>query len=259
MTPQPILISTDFDGTIAGPPDGKPFAEPFMEWLREARAHRPVTWVINTGRDWESLSAELIARNSPIWPDWVVLIERYVCKVENRKQIPLQKWNHACDRAHDELFPASEALFNRIREKFETRSGVQLIKDPGSPLGIITESEGLADRVAVFLEQTLPPTGKLRAVRNSIYFRFAHRDFNKGTSLEAVGGELGITPTRTFAAGDHYNDLPMLRLAYARQLACPGNAVPEVKNRVREQGGFVAKSVAADGIAQALEYFHPRH
>lgn len=258
MTPEPILISTDFDGTIAGPADGKPFAEPFMEWLRETRVYRPVVWVINTGRDWTSLSNELTTRNSPIWPDWVVGIERYVCKVEDRKQKPLQRWNEACDLAHEELFQASKDLFDRIRGKFETRSGVQLIVDPGSPLGIIAESESLADRVGAFLDQTIPPSGKLRSVRNSVYFRFSHRDFNKGSALEAICAELGIPPARTFAAGDHYNDLPMLRLAFARQLACPGNAVPEVKDRVREQGGFVATSDTDAGIAQALDYFFPR-
>ena len=61
----------------------------------------------------------------------------------------------------------------------------------------------------------------------------------------------------TFAAGDNFNDLPMLNLAFARFLACPSNAIEDVKATVRNQGGFVAAQDSGFGVDEALRYFFP--
>lgn len=258
MPHRTLLVSTDFDGTIAGPPEeGRRFAAPFFDWLVETRKRRPVVWTINTGRDWESLRAELEVRKPDVWPDWVVLIERYVYRIEERKAVPFASWNDACDRAHSQLFLQSQEVFNAIRARLAERSSIQLITDTGSPLGIITETEKEADRVADWIRLILPDESKLAVVRNSVYFRFCHRDFNKGSSLATIAQTLGLTPLNCFVAGDHYNDLPMLHKTYAKHIACPGNAISEVKERVKAQGGFVAHGPADRGIAEALQYFFP--
>ena len=61
-------------------------------------------------------------------------------------------------------------------------------------------------------------------VRNTIYFRFAHRDYTKGSALGAITRELGLGAQNCFAVGDHLNDLSMLNRSYAQQLTCPANA-----------------------------------
>ena len=69
------LLCTDFDGTIAEP-DQQPISPVFFERLRSWRKQGPLYWVINTGRTFESLRDELVRRKAPIWPDWVVALER---------------------------------------------------------------------------------------------------------------------------------------------------------------------------------------
>ena len=66
-----------------------------------------------------------------------------------------------------------------------------------------------------------------------------------------------LQSTETFAAGDNFNDLPMLNLAFARFLACPSNAIEDVKETVRNQGGFVAAQDSGLGVDEALRYFFP--
>ena len=68
---------------------------------------------------------------------------------------------------------------------------------------------------------------------------------------------MGISSEATFAAGDNFNDLPMLNLTFARFLACPSNALEDVKATVRNQGGFVASQDSGFGICEALRYFFP--
>jgi hydroxymethylpyrimidine pyrophosphatase-like HAD family hydrolase len=56
------------------------------------------------------------------------------------------------------------------------------------------------------------------------------------------------------AAGDHLNDLPMLKREFAHYLVAPVNAIPEVKEVVAAQGGFVSTLSCGNGVAEGMEY-----
>jgi hypothetical protein len=56
------------------------------------------------------------------------------------------------------------------------------------------------------------------------------------------------------AAGDHLNDLPMLRREYARYLITPANAIAAVKDLVRQQRGFVSELSSGNGVAEGMEF-----
>jgi hydroxymethylpyrimidine pyrophosphatase-like HAD family hydrolase len=58
-----------------------------------------------------------------------------------------------------------------------------------------------------------------------------------------------------FAVGDHLNDLPMLSRKYARWIAAPANAVNEVKDCVRKEGGYVSQLPHGYGVAEAIKYY----
>jgi hypothetical protein len=49
----------------------------------------------------------------------------------------------------------------------------------------------------------------------------------------------------------------MLERRYAWHLACPSNAVDEVKDKVRAEGGYVATTRIAEGIVEAWDRFFP--
>jgi hydroxymethylpyrimidine pyrophosphatase-like HAD family hydrolase len=102
------------------------------------------------------------------------------------------------------------------------------------------------------LEEYCQSVPDLTVVRNDVYARFSHADFNKGSALGEIGRRLGIGSEHTVAAGDHYNDLPMLSTRYCRWLIAPGNAIPEVKDAVRRQSGHVSEESFGYGVAQGL-------
>ena len=92
-------------------------------------------------------------------------------------------------------------------------------------------------------------------MRNTIYLRFCHEAYSKGTALGELARLTGISREEIFAAGDHYNDLPMLDGRFAQWVACPGNAVAPVKEAVAQAGGYVAKGECSAGVVEALLYF----
>jgi len=250
------LICTDFDGTIAEP-DGQPISSIFFERLYAWRQQGPVYWVINTGRTYESLEEELNRRQVPIWPDWAVAIEREIWLVRNRRAVGWFEWNRRCELLHSQLFESVKPVWKLIEDYVDNHTDAQLVDDAGSPLGIIASSEEEADEISAYMTPLLQNWPTLVAVRNSIYFRFSHKFYHKGVCLEAIASGLGVLPMQTFVIGDHLNDLPMMDRRYAQHLACPGNAVDEVKARIRSEGGYVAEAQVAEGTVEAWDKFFP--
>jgi hydroxymethylpyrimidine pyrophosphatase-like HAD family hydrolase len=91
--------------------------------------------------------------------------------------------------------------------------------------------------------------------RNTIYVRFCHEAYSKGTALGELARLLDLSHEHVFAAGDHHNDLPMLDGRFARWTACPSNSCDEVKVTVQTAGGYLARGVASEGVVEALRHF----
>ena len=250
------LICTDFDGTIAEP-DGKPISRAFFERLAECRKKSIVYWIINTGRTFESLQEELMRREVPIWPDWVVAVEREIWLCRERRGVGWFEWNRKCELLHTQLFESVQPLWKLIEDYVSRHTKARLVEDPGSPLGIIASCEEEADEISAFIAPLLKNWPMLVPVRNSIYFRFSHKFYHKGACLEAIANGIGVLPLQIMAVGDHMNDLPMLERRYAHHLACPANAVDEVKEKIRTQGGHVASASVAEGTLEAWNKFFP--
>lgn len=250
------LICTDFDGTIADG-NGQPISPVFFERLYAWRQRGPVYWIINTGRTYESLHDELTLRQAPIWPDWIVAIEREIWLVRNRRAVGWFEWNRKCELMHTQLFESVNPVWKFVEDYIVHHTNAQLVEDAGSPLGIIASSDEEADEISAYITPLLKDWPTLVAVRNSIYFRFSHRFYHKGVCLEAIANGLGVLPMQTFVIGDHLNDLPMMDRRYARHLACPGNAVDEVKEKVQTEGGYVAQATVAEGTVEAWDQLFP--
>lgn len=254
-----LLLSTDFDGTLIdhSRPADEVMAPEFFDWIEQERKRRRVVWAINTGRDWGSLNEELERRSARFWPDWVVLIEREIHRMADGELAPLTSWNHQCREIHADLFARADGAFAETRQRLVNFPNLQLVRDTGSPLGLIAADLDQAAQVEIEIQPLIQAFPEMHVVRNDIYFRFAHVDYHKGSCLGMLMAEEGIDAAHCFAAGDNANDLAMLDLKYAKHLACPSNSIESVKLRVREQGGYVADEPADRGIVQALRHFFP--
>lgn len=248
------LISTDFDGTIYDSRNAPPVPAEFMTSLAAARG-QGARWVINTGRELESVVKEIQSCKIDPLPDFIITLERHIhLRGEGSYQEHLD-WNRACHADHHSLFRRAATPLKRIREWVQSRFTAQLYGDCWSPLCIIAQHESDADRIHQHAEAECREVPALAVVRNAEYFRFAHTGYSKGTTLGEIARMLGLSKAEVFAAGDHFNDLPMLDGTYAGHVAAPANAIPQVKARVLKTGGFLADRPCGFGTADALDFF----
>jgi len=124
-------------------------------------------------------------------------------------------------------------------------------------LSIIADSNEALNEIQLKVEEMCSDAGDLDFVRNDVYARFASKSYNKGSALEEVSKTLGVPAGAIFAAGDHWNDLPMLDLRYAGNIACPANAIPAVKKRVKSQEGYQSDEYEGNGTVEAIIHFEP--
>ena len=248
------LISTDFDGTIFAEFENTPIPEVLQRVIGDLQA-KGAKWAINTGRDMSSLMESLGRAGIRIEPDYLVLVEREIYTHHESVYVGLEEWNSACASAHAQLFARVRQDVPRLVDWVNQRYHARMYEDSYSPFCLIAGTNDEADIIHQFLEEYALSVENLTVVRNDIYARFSHSAYNKGTALAELTRRLGLTGDQVFAVGDHLNDLPMLTTKYARGIATVANAIPEVKDHVRQQGGYISQLPHGYGVAEAIKYY----
>jgi HAD superfamily hydrolase (TIGR01484 family) len=255
MTTLPIqLISTDFDGTLHADFENPPVPDDLQELLANLQ-HQGAKWIINTGRDLASAMEGIARARLHVKPDYLVVVEREIYIHHHNQYTEHTPWNENCRRDHAAIFAQIRKDIPTLTAWINARYSATLYEDTYSPFCMMAESETDADQIQAYIEnycKTIPP---LTFVRNSVYARFSHTGYNKGTALGEIARQLAIPPRHTFAAGDHLNDLPMLDTTFAALLAAPDNAVPQVKEHVLRQHGYISHQPWGHGVARGLEHY----
>jgi hypothetical protein len=143
----------------------------------------------------------------------------------------------------------------RLQSWINARFQATLYEDAYSPFCLIAGNNADADAIQQFLEAYCAQVPALTVVRNDVYARFSHAAYNKGTALGEIARRLGVRREHVFAAGDHWNDLPMLSGDFARCVVAPDNAIEPVKEMVRRQNGYVSHQPWGHGVARGLEFY----
>ncbi len=249
------LISTDFDGTLIEHGAIPPVAPELFEALVEMKA-RGVLWAVNTGRVLWHIEAGLREFDFPIEPDYVLTSEREVFhRSPEGKWQDYGDWNKRCAVDHDWLFTQASPLLKDIHAEFDPKAWAHFEFDGERMVGIVTDTEPQMDDVCDFLERERVRVPGFNFMRNTIYLRFCHEAYSKGTALGELARLTGLSREEVFAAGDHFNDISMLDGVFAKWVACPGNAVDQVKRVVERAGGYVAQGDCSAGVAEALKHF----
>jgi HAD superfamily hydrolase (TIGR01484 family) len=251
------LISTDFDGTLHAEHEDPPVPHDLQELIASLQV-RGAKWVINTGRDLGSLMETLGRARLRIKPDYVIVVEREIYCHQEARFTDLPDWNDKCRAVHAELFMRVSRDVPRLAEWVNLRNRATVYSDTYSPFCIIAETNDEMDAIQQMMEAYCTEVPGLTVVRNDVYSRFSHIAFNKGTALGEVGRLLGVSAKETFAAGDHYNDIPMLAGLYAKCIVCPDNAIPPIKELVRRQKGYISHQPWGHGVARGLEHYLSR-
>ena len=254
MTVPIKLISTDFDGTLHADHEDPPVPADLQALIAGLQAGA-ATWVINTGRDLAGLLEAVARAQLRIQPDFVVVVEREIYQREAARYVDLVEWNQRCRHLHAVLFARVRQDIPRLTASINRQHQAMVYEDAYSPFCVIAQSNAEMDAIQSFLEEYCKEVPGLAVMRNDVYARFNHADFNKGTALAEIARHVGVGPEATFAAGDHWNDLSMLSRKVAHCLVAPDNAIPVVKESVLRQQGYVSHQPWGHGVARGLEHY----
>jgi HAD superfamily hydrolase (TIGR01484 family) len=251
------LLSTDFDGTLVAHDSDPVLHLPCMELIGDMQSSGTL-WAINTGRSVELLESGLLDFEFPIRPDFILTSERDIFRPsQNRRDTwePYGDWNERCAREHTDLFSSAQSVLAEVVDFVSQKTQARLIYHSDGIEGLIAASEDEMERITQFIDQARAKQPKFNYQRNTVYLRFCHADYHKGAALAELSRLLKISREEIFAAGDHHNDISMLDGQYAKYPSCPANAIPEVKEAVRQAGGYVARSDCGAGVYEALLHF----
>ncbi len=260
-TPSAIL-SFDFDGTLHDPAEDPPVPPAFFDLIRKLRDEQAVVWGINTGRSMAQMVEGFVESRFPFLPDWVVAREREIYHPNSfGRWLPNSPWNTRCENEIHELFKHASKLLAHLRREIEAHTGARWQEINGEIAGIIAQSEEEMEWIIDHIEPLVAAEPHLAWQRNSIYLRFGHRDFQKGSSLSEVARQYGLSADRCFAIGDGHNDFEMLDPAHAGMTACPANAVAAIKEKIAATGGLITPAAHGSGSIEALNHYfnNPSH
>ena len=120
--------------------------------------------------------------------------------------------------------------------------------------GVIATSEEEMGKVCAYIEEETRNDDVLSYERNSIYLRFSHTAYHKGSVLQELARHLDVPREKICVAGDNHNDLSMLCPTVAGFRVCPSNAIPEVQAVVSgSPGGVVGNGRASFGVLEGIQ------
>lgn len=249
------LLCTDFDGTIFHEGGVPTISSKFLQ-LVQNQQQKGMKWAISTGRDTQEVLSTLEYYHICARPDFLSVVERKLYERQGDKYISMEPWNTTCMEVHDKLYCRIAPLLPEIEDWIiKNYSRSMIYKDNYSPLCIIAHNNPEADVVLEHVQNHFAHIPELSIVRNDVYARLAHKDYHKGATLLELERYTGITPAETCVAGDHYNDLSMLRKEIAHNIITPDSAIQPVKEHVQREGGYIAKLPFGDGIVEGMEHF----
>lgn len=246
------LFCFDFDGTLVDKEHSPSFEPSLARQLTEA-SNEGAAWVINTGRSLHHTLEGVLGHGIPITPDFIIAREHEIyARTAAGRWSDLGVWNGEARLLHDTFYRHHSRVLGDIRQFVENERLGWWIEEAGDPAGVITHTEEGMARVIEFVHEHTAHWPDLGYQRNTIYLRFTHRSFDKGTALRELSRHLGLAPAQVFAAGDNFNDLPMLRREIAHHLLAPANSLPEVKAQVLAEGGTLSLLPASRAMAEAV-------
>lgn len=245
------LITTDFDGTLYSEFEYPHVPARLQETITRLQA-QGVKWMINTGRDLSGLMETMARGRLSLKPDFIGAVEREIFVHNGHSYVPSKLWNDTCTQAHKELFGRIKKDIADMTAWVNDRFDATVYQDIYSPFCLTAGNNDDADQIMVYLEEFCRKIPNLTIVRNDVYARLAHAHYNKGSVMSEIARQLQIPPGQMLAAGDHFNDLPMLDAKRARWLVAPDNAIRAVKELIQKQNGYLSPHACGYGVMDGL-------
>ena len=257
--PEIRLVCLDFDGTVMVY-DGDPgyFHPEVIKFLNDMEA-KGIRWCSNSGRDRADqlrVLASCRAHGLHHFPDALVCSESLVYVRVGDDYPPLQPWNDQAFRWLEDLHVHVQARLEPAKDDLAARYNPKLIYVGDAFTAYLLEDvEERPVKFAGELAALLEGVPNWMMTRNGGWVAVLHEQLGKGNALGAYAAHRSISTAHILAIGDQYNDLNMLDGTAAGFVACPANALPEVKEVVHRKNGFIARRPAPQGTLDALRFY----
>ena len=250
------LLSLDLDGTIIDHYGEPCVNEEFFEMIERFKADGGL-WAINTGRTLEQFDEVLAELNLSLRPDFLLTCERELHRQSSNGSgwEDLGDWNRRCQETHSRLAELARKPLSEFQDFLARSVEAETVHENGDFIGYITATETEMDESCLRLDELKQRLPEFNYQRNSVYLRFCHVDYHKGSVLAELAHLLQISQEEVIAMGDNYNDIQMLQHEIVGQPACPGNSVEAVKEAVRAADGYVAQAPCSQGVCEALRHY----
>lgn len=247
------LMGFDFDGTLANPDDNHSVDPRFFDYLAQLKEQKSLLWGICTGRSLEFTIEGVENANFPLLPDYLVTKEREIFYRAEDEWVADQQWNQSADRELVEVLDRSEVTIQKAKQFIETETSGKWFATPGEPAAIIAESEQEVEKVVNIFEECSEKCEYLDYQRNTIYLRFSHKQFSKGTAFSHIRDRLNVPMQNSLTAGDNFNDVSMLNAQTAFHYGCPANSLPSLLEQMRKTDGKIAKANYSLGVMELIQ------
>lgn len=192
----------------------------------------------------------------PFLPDYAVVCEREIFfPDETGRFVGAEEWNQRCAAEVEDVFSQAHQALHEVREHIRNHTGAQWMEEEGGSIGIIARTTEEMDWIVSEVTKMTCHFPALGWQRSTIYLRFGHKQYQKGSALAEVARLHNLPPAQVFAIGDSHNDLEMLDISIAHHIACPANAVADVLRHVSQQNGYVCQQENSHGVIEALDHF----
>lgn len=254
------LIALDMDGTLLNgrkelPPD-------FIPWVK---AHPEIKVVLASGRQYHTLRRDIsplkdsllyIAENGGLVFDREQLL--YTNAVAPEKVYECIRRISAVPGANailcgaesayisaglaEEIYAQGDLYYTRLKRCDDLEAVVET--DTIVKIAIYVEGGRAEERMPVF-EKT--PVGMKATLSGTEWIDLANSDVNKGTGMEAIQKQYGISPDECMAFGDYLNDVELLQSV--TESYCMENGHPDLKKLAKH----IAPSNEEYGVMQVLK------
>ena len=176
------LLSMDFDGTLVRDWAPPPYPKMLVGTLNQLRRNG-VLIAVNTGRTIRHVEEGLEYTGFPVRPDFALTTEREVFRWNGSTWEDFGKWNSQCHEEHDTLYAEVEGLLREIEEYVDSETGGRLYYEENRLCGVISTTNLEMDEICRFIAAKRLGFPEFAYQRNSIYLRFCHVAYHKGTAL----------------------------------------------------------------------------
>ena len=229
--------------------------EPALLRLLDTLQQRGARWIMNSDRFIDDMLELCDGIDVDLRPAALLSSQRYVfVRDGNSWYRPHRAWNDRQEAVHSTLWRRIKARFPVWQHEIEQRF-TPITSYINDFVFAYMFEPSQASQAHALLSTLVADVADVQVSGNHEWVFLLHRSFSKRRILLETMRLLGLSRERMIAIGDGFNDITMLDGSVTRMVGCPSNASADVKQAVRDAGGYIAAAAEAAGSIEVIRHY----